>query len=183
MHGHKKKSLEIPDWSLSAPVSLVMHGREQFRISRSSFGIDVRQSHTLGTLIRAGGYDWLNRAIYRVRFNRIDQSALHLDVVLVQFENPIPTLAVLCTFRILGLRPLGIRELLVFGATYPTAQHKHMIVALGSQCVRGDGRQYVACLDWSARQHRIFRGLNLHRYDNRWNADYLFTTTRYAWPL
>jgi len=108
--------------------------------------IVVDYSMTLGQMIAAGSYDWVNDEITPERFPVKGTGKISLKPELVHFKSNIFSEKVLEELDKMGLRPGTHKELLAFGATYPNMQNKFPVVALGSSCHVYGGDRYVACL-------------------------------------
>lgn len=131
--------------------------------------IDYRQ--TLRQMIAAGHYDSVNRHITEVAFPLPTGEAVEQELTLVHLDRVGSTDDVLHELDDLSVRSGRIEELLAFGATYPEAQRKFPIVALGAIETSYRRRPFL----WGSSR---VRHLDLRFDEKTWSGDIRFLVVR-----
>lgn len=135
------------------------------RTTSADFPVTVDYDQTVREMIKAGKYDGEYGPAstspdghYRGRAN--------VDIVLVHISRSVESNAALRKLEEMHLRPVSLRELLAFGATYPEQQREFPIIALDS--VRRDAsRDHGDALIFCKENHRYF--------------SYLYSTNNQGW--
>lgn len=107
--------------------------------------LTVNYDISLGTMIAAGNYDWVDDNIIGKHFPISENGKAEVLVELVHFDRTISTDDATLELARRGLRPATLAELLAYGAKFPEDQRKFPIVALGTGAVMG-GKRHVAVL-------------------------------------
>ncbi len=138
------------------------------------FIVVVDYGQTLEEMIRAGRYDFVDSDIKAEHFPIRGEGKVQRSLVLVDLGYwPIGISDVLDECKRRGLRPAGIEDLLAFGATFPEAQCKFIIMALGS--IRRQGNyHFIPCLSG----HKGWRELSSNMHGHGWRGRCRFLAIR-----
>ena len=123
--------------------------------------------------ITAGRYSWTNQDVTKKRFLHDQTTIGEWEWELVGYDRNISSEAVKVALEIDGWIAAKWEHTLAFGATFPEAQRKNPIVALGSAC-RVSGHRFVLLL-WDGDGKRR---VGLTRWDGRWRPNYRFLRVR-----
>lgn len=108
------------------------------------YALTIDRSQTLGDLISAGKYDWVNDDITQENFPVPSKDGTEeVEVVLVHLDECLTTDQVKAELDRRGLKPASIVELLALGSAHPELQREFPLVALGSSWRHPDGYVYV----------------------------------------
>jgi hypothetical protein len=141
-----------------------------------SFKLVVDYGKSLGEMIVAGQFDWVNDDITAEHFPITEKGTVEVDLQYVHLGRTATTAEVLAEMEKLGLRPATIAELVAFAAKNPEEQRKYWIVALGSSWVDGGGHRKVPILDGSDSERHLY--LYWDGPQNEWNDDNRFLAAR-----
>lgn len=111
-----------------------------------SFRVFCDYNETVEEMLLCGNYAWVDPSVCSETFpsSRVDRSWYVVD--LVCFNKIMKSEQILNTINRIGRRPIGLKELLAFGATYQSEQLKSPIIALDSVYQDRYGDQRIAVL-------------------------------------
>lgn len=126
-------SENLPNLSTSeADILSCMLVGGQRRIIFPSYLIPVDYDMSIEEIAKDSPYDWLGNLINEKNFPPSQTGFSLLVVYRVNFKQELRTKDILQELDALDLRPATLKELMVYGSTYPETLSKHMVVALGS---------------------------------------------------
>lgn len=133
----------------------------------------VARTMTLGSLIKAGKYGFVDSDITEANFPMPEGFTLGTEPKLFHFNPSISSENAILEMKKKGYRPATIWDLLNFGAKNPELQEQFPIVALGSATLIVD-RRYVAYI------HRSGKGpyIELFWFGREWDDDFRFLAVR-----
>ena len=145
---------------------------EHFHFYQQIFHLKL-DYRNVGELVKAGKYDWVHPDINAEHFHIALDKQKEVDVFLIYFRGTKETETIFRDLGEIGLKPAGIRELLVFGEKYPDIQREITVVALdiNKEC-------YPAL--YGDRSHREL--YLICKNNNWWNDFYWFITIQKQSP-
>ena len=116
---------------------------QKFIVSRGKLLVNYGQS--VGDLLKAGKYGWINDSINDTNFPSSETGERELDTAMFHFDRNMFSEAVEAEMDKVGYRPATMKELLAYGIKNPNEQRQYPIVGLGSVAVLSGDRR-VGCL-------------------------------------
>ena len=116
--------------------------KENWSAIKEILKFTVDYDRTVGAGIAAGKYDRVDPEIHTINFPTRQNDIKEVEIILVSFGCYVKDEAVTKNLEALGLKDVGLQELLMIGEKYPNLQLQFPIIARGSTCQRGDWMYY-----------------------------------------
>ena len=144
----------------------------------ATFLVTVNYDKSIGELLTAGRYDFVDDEITNQRFAQAREGQEEIEIELVHFDLEIPTRTALKWLAKKNLRLVTAVELLAFGVAYPDEQRKFPVIAPSPWCDMF-GARLVPCL---SSNDDLKRGVYVNHIgvdeDEDWNESCRFAAVR-----
>ncbi len=97
-----------------------------------AYNVTLDYSQSLSEMIEAGKYFWYDKFFSGIRYRIKGKGQVEKALYLVSLNNSALTSEITAELDKYNLRPAVLRELLIFGSTYPEVQKQFPIIALGN---------------------------------------------------